>query len=527
MGTIAVDFTTNLGDIVIDLNPTAAPLTVQNFLSYAENMTVGDGYEDSFFHRLVSGFVLQGGGYYYSTETGLGTIATGAPVVNEYNANDPNVEGTVAMAKVSTDPNSATDQFFINLADNSSNLDNQNGGFTVFGTVTAATWPVVEAIASQNVIDAYNTADPSTAAFGQLPIVGTIANSQISADNLVLVTNVTVTGVAPCYARGTHIWTTRGEVKIEQLRIGDQVITAPLRGSGGGRVSVAWVGHRRIHCRAHPKPEQVMPVRVAAGAFSDTVPHRDLLLSPDHAVFVEGALIPIKHLINARSIAQLDVAEIEYWHVELTHHDVILAEGLPAESYLDTGNRTAFANGGAFVQLHPDFAPLNWNKACAELVQDGPRLVTAKQFLFERAGCQDTRPALALQVLAAGQALRPKIVAPGAWRYALPAGTRALTLLSPRWVPAASQARSIDGRMLGVRLSAVAIDDEPAGLDSPLFASGFHPLETSAEGQCRWTNGCAQLALPPGARSVMLYVGDGVTPITGRRADPARRRRAG
>ena len=88
------------------------------------------------------------------------------------------------------------------------------------------------------------------------------------------------------------------------------------------------------------------------------------------------------------------MAAVEYWHVELERHEVLLAEGLPAESYLDTGNRAAFANGAAHLRLHPDFAPLSWDDACAELVQAGPRVVAAKRRLFERAG--PPPPAVAL-----------------------------------------------------------------------------------------------------------------------------------
>ena len=102
-------------------------------------------------------------------------------------------------------------------------------------------------------------------------------------------------------------------------------------------------------------------MRVRAGAFDDAQPSRDLWLSPDHAVHVDGVLIPIKHLLNGTSIAQVAVDEVIYYHVELPHHDVLLAEGLPAESYLDTGDRRSFDNsaqairGGEVIRLHPDF----------------------------------------------------------------------------------------------------------------------------------------------------------------------------
>ena len=85
--------------------------------------------------------------------------------------------------------------------------------------------------------------------------------------------------------------------------------------------------------------------------FGTGVPRRDLLLSPDHAVWCEGVLIPIRYLLNGRTIVQERVGEVIYFHLELAQHDVILAEGLACESYLDTGNRSAFVNGGGSVQI--------------------------------------------------------------------------------------------------------------------------------------------------------------------------------
>ena len=154
--------------------------------------------------------------------------------------------------------------------------------------------------------------------------------------------------VAPCFAAGTHLATPAGAVAVESLTIGDSVLTAD------GRVeTVQWIGHRSVDCARHPQPEAVWPVRVAAGAFGPGLPLRDLYLSPDHAIFADGVLIPVKHLINGSSITQEPVAAVTYFHVELSRHEVVLAEGLPVESYLDTGDRASFTNAGGAVALHP------------------------------------------------------------------------------------------------------------------------------------------------------------------------------
>ena len=140
-----------------------------------------------------------------------------------------------------------------------------------------------------------------------------------------------------CFAAGTRIATPDGEVAVEHLRPGDDV-----RLASGDAAEVRWVGHRRVRCAQHPRPHDVFPVRIRAGAFAPGQPTRDLRLSPDHAVMVDGALIPVRYLLNGASIAVEPVGEVTYHHVELERHDVLLAEGLPAESFLDTGNRTAF-----------------------------------------------------------------------------------------------------------------------------------------------------------------------------------------
>ncbi|MCB8874345.1 Hint domain-containing protein [Acidisoma silvae] len=156
---------------------------------------------------------------------------------------------------------------------------------------------------------------------------------------------------APCFAAGTRIMTSRGEIAVEHLLAGDKVLTIE-----GWWQPIRWIGRRRVDCRRHPRPEIVLPVRVAAEAFGAAMPARDLILSPDHAIYAEGVLIPIKHLINGTTIAQVATERVTYYHIELDQHDVILAEGMPAETFLDTGNRRSFANGGTVVQLHPDFS---------------------------------------------------------------------------------------------------------------------------------------------------------------------------
>lgn len=169
---------TSLGVIDIQLHDTEAPLTVENFLSYVES----DAYNQSFIHRSVPDFVVQGGGYVWDTITNAPkAIATLPPVVNEFSASRSNLRGTVAMAKLGGDPNSATSQWFFNLVDNSANLDVQNGGFTVFGQVIGEGMLVVDAIAALPLVNAGG-------AFTQLPLATQLTGSILQAANLIIIT---------------------------------------------------------------------------------------------------------------------------------------------------------------------------------------------------------------------------------------------------------------------------------------------------------------------------------------------------
>ncbi|MBX9917446.1 MAG: peptidylprolyl isomerase [Nitrosomonas sp.] len=137
-------FTSSMGQFCIELFETQTPITTANFIKYIDS----DAYTKGIFHRSIPGFVIQGGGFKVVDSTSgdsLVPVTTFSPIVNEFKIS--NTRGTVAMAKLGGNPNSATSQWFVNLADNSVNLDNQNGGFTVFGRVIFDGMTVFDAIA--------------------------------------------------------------------------------------------------------------------------------------------------------------------------------------------------------------------------------------------------------------------------------------------------------------------------------------------------------------------------------------------
>ncbi len=168
---------TSLGAIDIVLYDADAPRTVANFLTYVNS----GAYRNSFVHRSVPGFVIQGGGFVWDDATSkVIDVPARPPVANEFSSSRSNRRGTIAMAKLGGDPNSATSQWFINLADNGANLDNQNGGFTVFGEVSAGSMAVVDAIAALPRVNAGSPLD-------SLPYTGVVTNKTIVKSNLVVV----------------------------------------------------------------------------------------------------------------------------------------------------------------------------------------------------------------------------------------------------------------------------------------------------------------------------------------------------
>jgi collagen type I/II/III/V/XI/XXIV/XXVII alpha len=191
--------------------------------------------------------------------------------------------------------------------------------------------------------------------------------------------------LVPCFVAGTRIATPRGEVPVEELTPGDEVLTVL-----GEVLPIIWAGSREIDCDTYPKPDRVRPIRIQAHAFAEGAPHRDLLVSPDHAVLAQGVLIPAKQLVNGATIRQLDWSSVTYHHIELSRHAVIVSEGLPTESYLDIGDRATFAEGhGAGEQpetARPEAQMIRDALACAPIRIVGPEVEQVRDRLWLRAG---------------------------------------------------------------------------------------------------------------------------------------------
>jgi cyclophilin family peptidyl-prolyl cis-trans isomerase len=214
-------FHTNLGNISVQLNPSAAPKTVANFLNYVNR----GAYTNSIIHRSVPGFIIQGGGYTLIPKPNIVPILTDPPVVNEFQLS--NLRGTIAMAEAGKDPNSATCQWFFNEGNNAANLDIQNGGFTVFGKVLdAASLAVMDQIAAVPVpnsfplLSSYSFLDPlllfnfDYSFLLQTPLIGYQVGQKVQVSSVVLVYSIT-----PASASHTDLlWTnTNGTAAVWNL----------------------------------------------------------------------------------------------------------------------------------------------------------------------------------------------------------------------------------------------------------------------------------------------------------------------
>ncbi len=185
-------------------------------------------------------------------------------------------------------------------------------------------------------------------------------NPNIADDTII---NADTNPFTVCFLPGTLIATPQGGRAVETLQPGDLVLL-----SDGRALPVRWLGVQTVE-RAFADPLRSFPVRIAAGALGEGLPARDLFLSPDHALYLDGALVQAGALVNGTTVRRLaDVPEtFRYVHVELDEHALLLAEGVPAESFLDTRADRRFDNAAE----RPAPAPI------AEL--DLPRVKSARQ----------------------------------------------------------------------------------------------------------------------------------------------------
>ena len=197
----------------------------------------------------------------------------------------------------------------------------------------------------------------------------------LSHDDLTAADNVA------CYCRGTLIETGRGETPVERLAIGDRVVTA-----SGLLRPIKWIGTRSYGGRFILGRTDILPICFKAGSLGDNVPKRDLWISPHHAMYLDGVLIEARDLVNGVSIVQAErVEKVEYFHIELDSHDVILAEGALSETFVDDDSRGMFHNAHEYGALYPGTERVV-ARYCAKRCAEGYEVEAARRDIDARAG---------------------------------------------------------------------------------------------------------------------------------------------
>jgi hypothetical protein len=186
----------------------------------------------------------------------------------------------------------------------------------------------------------------------------------------------------PSFYIGTRILTERGRVKVENLRIGDNVLAWP-----NVPMPIRWIGRKMYRAPFTKTNPGIVPVLIKAGAIDKGRPSRDLRVSPLHCIHVSGVLVPANKLVNGVTILRCEnLDEVSYFHIELSRSALLVAEDAFAESYVDRGNRGMFLNAeeSAEAARRQELTP-SWS-SCAPLVEQGPELERIREHLALRAG---------------------------------------------------------------------------------------------------------------------------------------------
>jgi T5SS/PEP-CTERM-associated repeat protein len=242
-------------------------------------------------------------------------------------------------------------------------------GFGAGNTIDVQGSKFTDAVFMQGTSGAAGTLTLSGPGFTSLSLA---VEGDYAADSFLATPGTAETVVTLCFAAGTRIATPCGEVSVEQLAVGDEVLTV-----AGAARPIVWIGAGKV-LATRGQRNAATPVIVRKGALADNVPHRDLHVTKGHSLYIDSALIPVEQLINHRSISWDDRAqEVEIYHIELATHDVLIADGAPAESYRDDGNRWQFRNANSGWCLPPQ-------PPCVPVLTGGPIVDAVWRRLVDR-----------------------------------------------------------------------------------------------------------------------------------------------
>ncbi|KXU99668.1 hypothetical protein AD929_15280 [Gluconobacter potus] len=314
-----------------------------------------------------------------------------------------------------------------------------------------------------------------------------------------------------CFLPGTMITTPSGTVAVEDLRIGDAV-TAWVDGSPISR-KVTWVGSKRVRAQGGASADlSGHPVRILKDAIAANVPNRDLLVTPEHCLFIDGRFVPTRMLVNGRSVFyDRSISVYDYFHIETENHSVIMADSMLTESYLDTGNRRTFTQHGEVASLGTRLGgrQKSWEQdAAAALTVDRATVEPMFRQIADRAiaaGLESHEAAAELTqdadlhlVADNGTVIRQSREAAGRAIFMIPAEVSAVRVVSRTARPSETVGPFVDDRReLGVLVGDVVLYDSRAtrSITSHLTEADLDGWQVADDATCRWTAGNGLLTL--------------------------------
>ncbi|KXV63070.1 hypothetical protein AD949_08485 [Acetobacter orleanensis] len=315
-----------------------------------------------------------------------------------------------------------------------------------------------------------------------------------------------------CFLAGSMIRTASGDVAVETLRIGDSVQTWDWKAQCAAERAVIWTGRKSMHVNtALADDEAGYPVRILKDALAVGVPSQDLLVTPEHSLFFEDKFVPVRMLVNGRSIVyDRSITSYDYFHIETEEHSVIWANDTLTESYLDTGNRGIFRQDGSVVRLTAKAPEKTWdNDGAATLTVERTIVEPLFQTLADRAVAQglvsyNEVPEVKLDsdihlVTGQGQSIRPVRQLHDKVVFMIPADVETVQIVTRTSRPSDTIGPFVDDRRhLGVLVGQVTLFDgkNEHAITSHLDQAELSGWNTQETVPCRWTNGNATLQLP-------------------------------
>ena len=352
-------------------------------------------------------------------------------------------------------------------------------GFTLNDTIDLTGFVAVSDTFANNIL----TLTSATSAKETLHIQGAFTSGRFQLIN----DQAGGTDIVICFAAGTMIDTPGGEVRVETLAAGDLVRTLH-----NGARPVKWIGKGKV-LSTRGRRTAATPVIVCKDALGKDLPRADLRVTKAHSLYIDEVLIPVEFLVNHRSIVWDDRAqELEIYHVELDSHDVLIANGVAAESYRDDGNRWLFQNANPGWEAAPQ-------EPYAPVLTGGPVVDAAWRRFLDLSGPRDLPPLTdnpGLHLVVDGKRIDPADRHGLSYVFCLPAGAESVHVASREVVPA-EMGFARDPRSLGVALRRIVLKQgsrsEVLTAADARLADGFHAFEAAED--LRWTDGYAGLPI--------------------------------